>query len=107
MSASTYRTTPATGDVRKTVRNGYVFGVPLGDLGWFASLLMGLATGMAAFFLATFAGIVGILVWNTAGHRADYAWSYLWVGLPVGATAMLLAVSYMGILWVRGVAKKR
>jgi len=107
MSASTYQKTPVAGDERKTVLNGYVLGVPLGDLGWFASLLMGLATGMSAFFLATFLGILGILLWNATGHRADYAWSYLWVGLPVGGAAMVLAVSYMGMLWARGIAKKR
>jgi len=107
MSASTFQTTPSAGDERKTLLNGYLFGVPLGDLGWFASLLIGLATGMAVFFLATFLGILGILFWNAAGHRADYAWSYLWVGLPVGAAAMVLAVAYMAMLWVRGIARKR
>ena len=45
-------------DVERARRDGVLFGIPLGDLGWFASLLMGVATGMAAFFLTTFVAIV-------------------------------------------------
>jgi len=99
----------ATGDGRKTLMAGYVFGAPVGELGWFASLLMALATGMAAFFAATFVGIFSILFWNV-GHKqnpADFAWSYLYVGLPVGGTVMVLAVAYMGMLWVRRILRKR
>jgi len=81
---------------------GTLFGVPLGDLGWFASLLMGTALGFAAFFAATFVGIMGILIYNTAMHgSADFAWSYRRVGLPVGVVVMTLALGYLGTLWTR------
>jgi hypothetical protein len=78
----------------------------MADLGWFTSLLMGLASGMAAFFAATFCGIFFILFYNTAGHHVgpqalDYADSYRRVGLPVGALAGLLALGYLGMLWVK------
>jgi len=87
---------------------GCLFGVPLGDLGWFASLLMGSALGFAAFFAATFVGIMGILVYNTAMHgRADFAWSYRRVGLPVGVTVMALALGYLGTLWARRQLRRR
>jgi hypothetical protein len=56
----------------KTFAAGYVFGAPVKDLGWLASLIMGLASGFIAFFIATFAGIVFVLFWNAAGHHADY-----------------------------------
>ncbi len=82
----------ASGMERRTFLGGYVFGAPVGDLGWFASLLIGLATGMMAFFLGTFAGIVGILVGNGMGNHWDFAWSYRRVGFPVGVTVMVLAV---------------
>jgi hypothetical protein len=85
---------------------GYLFGAPLGDLGWFASLLMGLASGMAAFFAATFVGIMSVLFWNAAGHKADFTVSYRLIGLPVGATVMVLALGYLGMLYVRRVSKK-
>jgi len=54
----------------RTFGAGYLFGVPLGDLGWFTSLLMSFALGFAAFFAATFCAILGVLFYNTATHHA-------------------------------------
>jgi ABC-type dipeptide/oligopeptide/nickel transport system permease subunit len=86
---------------------GFLFGIPVGDLGWFTSLLMGFATGFAAFFAATFCGIIGILVWNTSTHGAvDYAYSYRRVGLPVGLTMLVIALGYLGAMWVRRITRK-
>jgi len=74
----------------------------MGDLGWFASLLIGTATGFAAFFGATFLGIMGVLIYNTAGHHTvDYAISYRRIGLPAGALVGVLALGYLGSMWVR------
>ena len=88
-----------------TVRSfgsGYLFGVPLGDLGWFTSLLMCFAIGFAAFFAATFFAIFGVLIYNTAMHQTvDFALTYRLVGLPVGAVVLALALAYLGTLWVR------
>ena len=87
--------------------NGYLFGVPLGDLGWFASLLMSVASGFAAFFAATFLGIVGLLISNTVlHHAADYSISYRLIGLPVGLLVLALASLYLGTLWVRRILRK-
>ena len=85
----------------RTFANGYLFGVPVRDLGWFATILMGLATGMAGFFAATFLAIMGILIWNTAGHTVDYAYSYSRFGFWVGLAVMALALAYLGTQWVR------
>jgi hypothetical protein len=86
----------------KTLGNGYLFGAPVGDLGWFASLLMGAATGFAAFFASTFVAILSILVYNSVTHRAvDFALSYRRVGLPVGLAVMAVALGYLGMLWVK------
>ena len=86
---------------------GYIFGAPVGDMGWFASVLMAVASGMAAFFAATFAGIMSILFWNAAGHKADFTVSYRWVGLPVGLAVMALAMVYLGMLWMRRIARQQ
>ena len=87
---------------RRTLGTGYLFGAPVGDLGWFASLLMGTATGFAAFFASTFVAILGILVYNSVTHRAvDFAVSYRRVGLPVGLVVMAVSLGYLGMLWVR------
>jgi hypothetical protein len=78
------------------------FGVPIGELGWFSSLLMGTAAGFAAFFAATFCGIITILLLNSMVHRnIDFALSYRLVGLPVGVLVLAAAWSYLGTLWVR------
>jgi len=86
----------------RTVGAGYLFGVPLGDLGWFSSLLMSFAMGFAAFFAATFCAIIGVLFYNTATHHAvDFALTYRRVGLPVGLLVLVVALGYLGALWVR------
>jgi hypothetical protein len=92
----------------QAVGNGAtLFGAPVGELGWFASLLMGTAVGFAAFFLATFVGIVGILIYNTATHsKVDYALSYLRGGLIVGSLTLIAAWAYLGQLWVKRIARK-
>ena len=92
---------------RKTFANGYVFGAPVRDLGWFATVLMGMASGMAAFFAATFVAIISILFWNAGGHHADFTVSYRLVGLPVGATVMVLALGYLGTFWVKRILRKQ
>jgi len=84
------------------IGEGFLFGIPVKDLGWFASLLIGMATGFASFFAATFFGIVFIMVDNTALHgKLDYAWSYSRIGLPIGLLVATVALAYLGYLWVR------
>jgi hypothetical protein len=96
VSQSAGSTTP------RTLGGGYLFGVPVGDLGWFSSLLMGVATGFAAFFAATFCGIMGILIYSAATHHAvDYALSYRRIGLPVGVLVGVVALGYLGTQWAR------
>ncbi len=86
----------------RTPGSGYLFGIPLGDLGWFTSLLMSFALGFAAFFAATFFAIFGFLIYNTATHHAlDFALTYRRVGVPVGLLVLVLALGYLGTLWVR------
>ena len=86
----------------RTSGSGYLFGVPLGDLGWFSSLLMSFAIGFAAFFAATFFAIFGVLIYNTATHHAvDFAVTYSRVGLPVGVLVLVMALGYLGTLWVK------
>ena len=91
MATPTYNTSPRTAVTGKGFMDGYVFGAPMTDFGWFA---------------ATFVGIFSILFYNAAGHKADFANSYRLVGLPVGATVMVLALSYLGMLWVRRITRK-
>ena len=83
-------------------RAGTLFGVPVADLGWFQVLLMGLATGFTAFFLATFVAIVALLFYSgTTHHPVDFAVTYKRIGLPIGLIFGLAALSFLGYQWVR------
>ena len=85
----------------------YLFGIPVGDFGWFASLLIGTATGFAAFFAATFLSIVSLLIYNTATHHAiDYSYSYKRVGLPFGLLVLVVAYLILGTLWARRILRR-
>jgi ABC-type dipeptide/oligopeptide/nickel transport system permease subunit len=95
-------------DVARARRDGVLFGIPLGDLGWFASLLMGLTTGMVAFFLTTFVAIVIMLIEQSATHRVPaYDMAYKHFGLPVGGVVLVVAMTYLGVQWARRMARRR
>ena len=82
--------------------NGYLFGIPLGNLGWFGTALIALASGFLTFFATTFCAIFGILFYNLVAHgTVDYAVSYRWVGLPAGLVVLAFSSLYLGRLWVR------
>ena len=88
--------------VERARREGTLLGLPLGDLGWFQSLLMGLATGFAAFFLSTFVSIVALLFYLATTHRAvDFAVTYKRVGFPIGLGVGVAALGFLGFQWVR------
>jgi hypothetical protein len=91
----------------RTLGDGYLFGVPLGGLGWFSSLLMGVASGFMVFFAATFCAIVFILVDNSLLHGdIDFALSYRRVGFPAGVAAMAVALAYLGTLWLKRILRR-
>jgi hypothetical protein len=108
MSKLSQNPAPFAATSRQTARQsrtsgaGLLFGVPVGDLGWFATLLLSLASGFATFFAGTFFAIMAILIYNTAGHHTvDFAISYRRIGLPLGLAVAVLALSYLGSLWIR------
>ena len=68
---------------------------------------MSFALGFAAFFAATFFAIFGVLIYNTVTHRAvDFALTYKRVGVPVGLLMLVVALGYLGTLWVRRQLRK-
>ena len=94
-------------DVARARSEGQLFGIPFGDLGWFQSLLMGVAVGMAAFFATTFLAIIAMLVYmSVTGKHPDFALTYRLAGLPVGALVMALALGFLGVQWSRRMARK-
>lgn len=92
---------------QETRSSAYLFGVPVGDFGWFASLLIGLASGFMAFFAATFCAIVFILIHNAAAHgQIDFALSYRRVGFPIGIIVMAVALTYLATLWFKRILRR-
>lgn len=94
-------------DVDRARRDGVLLGIPLGDLGWFQSLLMGVATGFAAFFATTFCAIMALLFYFAFTHRpVDYAIAYKRVGLPAGLVVGTVALLYLAVQWSRRMARR-
>lgn len=81
---------------------GKFLGFPLEGFNLFPSLLLTLATAFFTFFAATFLAIIALLVWNgILGHTVNYADTYLYVGLPAGLVALVVAFFVFGTLWIR------
>ena len=84
-----------------------LLGIPLGELGFFQTLLMSFATGFAAFFATTFLAIVSMLVYMMAsGKTPDFALTYKHFGLPVGLLVLVVTLGYLGTLWARRKLRK-
>ena len=95
-------------DLARARAEGVLFGIPLGDLGWFSSLLMGVATGFAAFFLTTFVSILSLLFYRIAsGRNPDFAIAYRDIGFPVGVLVLILALGYLSVLYARRMRRRR
>ena len=91
----------------RSFASGYLFGIPLGDLGWFGSLLIGVASGFFAFFASTFCAILFVLIYNTAFHGTiDFALTYRRVGSPIGVVVMAAALGYLGTLWFKRILRR-
>ena len=93
-------------DVARARAEGMLFGVPMGALGIFQTLLMSFAAAFTAFFAVTFCGIVWLLVMTATGKHVDFAMSYKRGGLPVGLLVLVVALGYLGTLWVRRKVRK-
>jgi hypothetical protein len=84
-----------------------LLGIPLGELGLFQTLLMSFATGFAAFFATTFLAIMAMLVYMMATSKhPDFSLTYKDAGLPVGLVVLVVALGYLGSLWVRRKLRK-
>ena len=81
--------------------SGNFFGIPLGDLGFFTSVLMAVAVGFVSFFLFTFLAIFGIMIYNGMGHQVNYADSYKDISFPAGCVVLAISLIFFGTLWLR------
>jgi hypothetical protein len=79
-----------------------VLGFPLRGFGLFTSLLLSFASALFTFCLTTMVAIFSLLIWNLGfKHSVDYADSYRYVGLPASLLALIVALPFFGVLWIR------
>jgi hypothetical protein len=85
-----------------SVRPARLLGIPLGDFGFFASVLLSLAAGFLTFFATCFLAIVALLVWNVLAHHAiNYADSYRYVAFPAGLVVLVFGFFFFTGTWLR------
>lgn len=85
-----------------SARPARLLGIPLGDFGFFSSILLALASGFLTFFASCFVAIVALLFWNALGHhKVNYADSYLYVAFPLGLLVMACGFVFFTGAWLR------
>ncbi len=77
------------------------FGIPVGDFGLFATVLISASIGALTFFIVTFLSIFGIVIYNALDHQVNFNVSYRWIALPAGILMLLISLIYLGSLWIR------
>ncbi len=99
-------TMPGTRTLQPDYTGPRLFGAPVGDFSVFQTLLVTVAIGAAAFFVGTFAGILGLAVLGIARHHMlDFSLSYRWIGLPFGLLMMFVTGLYLGSILIRRVTR--
>lgn len=88
--------------------SGRFLGFPLEGFGLFTSLLLAFSSGFLAFWLVTGLAIFALLIWNQGlHHTVNYAYSYLYAGLPAAIAVWVIALGLFGTLWVRAKIRAR
>ena len=77
------------------------FGIPLGDFGFFTSVLMAFTVGFLSFFLFTFLAILGLAIYNGMGHQVDLSASYKYISFPAACVVLAASLIFFGTLWLR------
>jgi hypothetical protein len=73
-----------------------IWGVPVGDFGFFASTLIAVALGFITFFSVTFLSIFGLMIYNRAGgHHVTLDTSYKFIALPAGIFVLIVSLALL------------
>jgi len=85
-----------------TTQPARLLGIPLGDFGFFSTILLALASGFLTFFASCFLAIVALLFWNILGHHhVNYADTYRYVAFPTGLAVMAFGFVFLAGVWLR------
>lgn len=81
--------------------NVYIWGVPVGDFGFFSSALIAVALGFITFFGVTFLSIFGLMIYNRAGgHHVTLDTGYKFIALPAGIFVLILSLAVLIGIWL-------
>lgn len=85
-----------------SARPATLLGIPLGNFGFFSSLLLAMASGFLTFFASCFLAIIGLLFWNTLSHhQVNYADTYRYIAFPAGAFVTVASLFFFTGTWLR------
>lgn len=78
-----------------------IFGIPVGDFGLFATVLISVTLGFMAFFAGTFLSIIGVSIFKGITHSpVTLAISYKYISFPFSVVVLIVAFTYFMTLWV-------
>jgi hypothetical protein len=78
-----------------------VWGVPVGDFGFFSSTLIAIAIGFITFFGVTFLSIFGLMIYNHAGgHHVTLDTAYKFIALPAGIFMLIVSLAVLLGIWL-------
>lgn len=79
-----------------------LFGIPVGDLGFFANILISVALGFITFFVVTFLSIFGLMLYNGIAHHAvGLDAGYKYIAFPAGLLVLLASLVTLVGFWLR------
>ena len=79
-----------------------LFGVPVGDFGFFQTILVSVSLGFMAFFAGTFLSILGVSIYKGITHSpVTLDVSYKYISFPFSILVLLAASTYLMTLWVQ------
>ncbi len=79
-----------------------LLGIPVGDFGFFATLLVAASAAMLTFFAMTFLSIIGVSIYKgISGSGVSLAVSYKYIAFPTACVVLAVALVYLMTVWVR------
>jgi hypothetical protein len=92
----------AGGGIGRVVPTTKLLGIPVGDFGFFATLLVSAAAGALTFFALTFLSIIGVAIYKgVTGSAVSMAVSYKFIAFPTACVVLVASLVYLMTVWAR------
>ncbi len=84
------------------VKPAKLLGIPVGDFGFFATLLVAASAAMLTFFATTFLSIIGVSIYKgISGSGVSLAVSYKYIAFPTACVVLAVSLVYLMTVWAR------